>query len=141
MRQMTTRSAMVDTTEISDEDKSIGSDIDSHSQKCCHFDLNEVAELDEGENSSTGTGVLPGDHEEAVEDRMLSLEGNSSSNNTTSTILEGKDRTSCTGGVRQYVRSKTRRLRWTPGLHLAFVHAVESLGGQESKFSFSILDF
>lgn len=131
MRQMTRRSAMVDTIEISDEDKSLGfgSDIDSHSQKCCHFDLNEVAELDEGENSSTGTGVLPGDHEEAVEDRMLSPEGNSSSN-TTSTILEGKDRTS-SGGVRQYVRSKTPRLRWTPDLHLAFVHAVERLGGQE----------
>lgn len=45
MRQMTTRSEMVDPIEISDEDKSIGSDTDSHSQKCCPFDLNEVAEL------------------------------------------------------------------------------------------------
>ncbi|GMN43540.1 hypothetical protein TIFTF001_012736 [Ficus carica] len=38
---------------------------------------------------------------------------------------EGKAR------VRQYVRSKIPRLRWTPDLHLSFVHAVERLGGQE----------
>ncbi|KAK8940092.1 putative Myb family transcription factor [Platanthera guangdongensis] len=31
--------------------------------------------------------------------------------------------------VRQYVRSKMPRLRWTPELHLSFVHAVERLGG------------
>ena len=35
--------------------------------------------------------------------------------------------------VRQYNRSKLPRLRWTPDLHMAFVHAVERLGGQESK--------
>ncbi|XP_042459650.1 uncharacterized protein LOC122043203 isoform X2 [Zingiber officinale] len=33
--------------------------------------------------------------------------------------------------VRQYNRSKTPRLRWTPDLHLSFVHAVERLGGQD----------
>lgn len=35
--------------------------------------------------------------------------------------------------VRQYVRSKLPRLRWTPDLHLSFVRAIERLGGQESK--------
>ncbi|KAL2628724.1 hypothetical protein R1flu_013410 [Riccia fluitans] len=35
------------------------------------------------------------------------------------------------GQVRQYVRSKMPRLRWTPDLHLCFVHAVERLGGQD----------
>jgi hypothetical protein len=35
--------------------------------------------------------------------------------------------------VRQYNRSKLPRLRWTPDLHTTFVHAVERLGGQESK--------
>nr|GMD12359.1 Myb family transcription factor [Ipomoea batatas] len=35
------------------------------------------------------------------------------------------------GGVRQYVRSKVPRLRWTPDLHLCFVQAVQRLGGQE----------
>ncbi|KAG1346734.1 two-component response regulator ARR10 [Cocos nucifera] len=33
--------------------------------------------------------------------------------------------------ARQYHRSKMPRLRWTPDLHLAFVNAVEKLGGQE----------
>ncbi|XP_076892809.1 uncharacterized protein LOC143544634 [Bidens hawaiensis] len=33
--------------------------------------------------------------------------------------------------VRQYVRSKMPRLRWTPELHHEFVRAVKRLGGQE----------
>ncbi|PKA64455.1 Putative Myb family transcription factor [Apostasia shenzhenica] len=33
--------------------------------------------------------------------------------------------------VRNYVRSKVPRLRWTPELHLSFVRAVERLGGQD----------
>jgi SHAQKYF class myb-like DNA-binding protein len=35
------------------------------------------------------------------------------------------------GTVRQYLRSKMPRLRWTADLHHCFVHAVERLGGQE----------
>ncbi|XVE74590.1 hypothetical protein DITRI_Ditri12bG0029600 [Diplodiscus trichospermus] len=35
------------------------------------------------------------------------------------------------GAVRQYVRSKVPRLRWTPELHQCFVHAIERLGGQD----------
>ncbi|MCO5584698.1 hypothetical protein L7F22_038630 [Adiantum nelumboides] len=35
------------------------------------------------------------------------------------------------GSVRQYIRSKMPRLRWTPDLHHCFVQAVERLGGQE----------
>ncbi|KAL1560337.1 hypothetical protein AAHA92_10556 [Salvia divinorum] len=41
---------------------------------------------------------------------------------------DGKDKKNA---VRQYVRSKMPRLRWTPDLHLSFVHAIERLGGQE----------
>ncbi|PON77014.1 Octamer-binding transcription factor [Parasponia andersonii] len=33
--------------------------------------------------------------------------------------------------LRQYVRSRMPRLRWTPDLHLSFLHAVEKLGGPE----------
>ncbi|KAJ0027137.1 hypothetical protein Pint_34918 [Pistacia integerrima] len=50
--------------------------------------------------------------------------GGSSSN---STVEENEKKPS----VRPYVRSKLPRLRWTPDLHLRFVHAVERLGGQE----------
>ncbi|XP_024383450.1 uncharacterized protein [Physcomitrium patens] len=38
------------------------------------------------------------------------------------------------GTVRQYVRSKMPRLRWTPDLHRCFVTAVERLGGQDKSF-------
>ncbi|KAL8144414.1 hypothetical protein V2J09_017446 [Rumex salicifolius] len=34
------------------------------------------------------------------------------------------------GAVRQYIRSKVPRLRWTPDLHHCFLHAIERLGGQ-----------
>jgi hypothetical protein len=37
--------------------------------------------------------------------------------------------------VRPYVRSKMPRLRWTPELHHCFVHAVERLGGEDSKLA------
>lgn len=40
------------------------------------------------------------------------------------------------GGVRQYIRSKVPRLRWTPDLHRCFVHAIERLGGQDSMLCF-----
>ncbi|KAA3463746.1 putative transcription factor RL9 [Gossypium australe] len=50
--------------------------------------------------------------------------GGSSSN---STVEENDKKPS----VRPYVRSKMPRLRWTPDLHLRFVHAVERLGGQD----------
>ncbi|KAL7149638.1 hypothetical protein ABFS83_05G054700 [Erythranthe nasuta] len=35
-------------------------------------------------------------------------------------------------GVRQYVRSKVPRLRWTPDLHHCFIHAIHTLGGQHT---------
>lgn len=54
--------------------------------------------------------------------------GGSSSNST----VEENDKKPT---VRPYVRSKMPRLRWTPDLHLRFVHAVERLGGQDSEFS------
>ena len=43
------------------------------------------------------------------------------------------------GAVRQYIRSKVPRLKWTPELHHCFVHAIERLGGQESNLLPSLL--
>ncbi|KAK3229539.1 hypothetical protein Dsin_001420 [Dipteronia sinensis] len=48
---------------------------------------------------------------------------------------------SSSGSTRQYNRSKMPRLKWTPELHLSFVHAVERLGGQERATPKLVLQF
>ncbi|KAF5471504.1 hypothetical protein F2P56_008292 [Juglans regia] len=58
------------------------------------------------------------------DDECEPINGGSSSN---STVEESEKKTS----VRPYARSKLPRLRWTPDLHLRFIHAVEIMGGQE----------
>ncbi|KAG7027421.1 putative Myb family transcription factor, partial [Cucurbita argyrosperma subsp. argyrosperma] len=52
----------------------------------------------------------------------------SSSNST----IEENDERQKKPTVRPYVRSKLPRLRWTPDLHFRFLHAVQSLGGQQN---------
>ncbi|XP_072999538.1 uncharacterized protein [Typha latifolia] len=60
---------------------------------------------------------------------------NSSSNNNNCNSNNNNDKNDKSSErvptVRQYIRSKMPRLRWTPDLHMSFVHAVERLGGQE----------
>lgn len=104
----------------SEQEQAENNSLVSSSQKCSSFDLNEEASSEEEDEKRT--------------------EGSSSANNNSS---NGKNERRAT--VRQYVRSKMPRLRWTPDLHLSFVHAVERLGGQESKnivyIEFSVFDF
>ncbi|PHU14015.1 putative transcription factor KAN2 [Capsicum chinense] len=95
----------------------------------------------EGGSSSTEESKLSpknqiefGEEEEEEDD--LETEEKSKAQGTTrtcssnSTVEENGKKTN-SGSVRQYVRSKTPRLRWTPELHLRFAHAVERLGGQD----------
>ena len=91
------------------------------SQMCSSFDLNEEA-------SSQDDGNIAKVGELSIEDDVNGTDGNSANNDTSGEGNEKRAR------VRQYVRSKMPRLRWTPDLHLSFVHAVERLGGQESEF-------
>ncbi|XP_012455487.1 two-component response regulator ARR14 [Gossypium raimondii] len=86
----------------------------SRSRKCSSFDLNDEAG---SERDCIGETSV---EEEEIENIT---EGSSSNNNNGN----GNDRRR----VRQYVRSKLPRLRWTPDLHYSFVRAVERLGGQE----------
>ncbi|KAF8397236.1 hypothetical protein HHK36_016146 [Tetracentron sinense] len=67
------------------------------------------------------------DQDEETNDDINPKNGGISSNST----VEENEMKAGSGSVRQYVRSKMPRLRWTPDLHLCFVHAVERLGGQE----------
>ncbi|XP_059625323.1 myb family transcription factor MPH1 [Cornus florida] len=78
----------------------------------CPSNRNEDDEEDEGEE---------------VDDDTKLKNGMSSSNSA----VEETERKLAPGCVRQYVRSKNPRLRWTPDLHLCFVHAVQRLGGQD----------
>ncbi|CAJ2660059.1 unnamed protein product [Trifolium pratense] len=95
-------------------------------RKRSFFDLNEEAVDDIGDDDEILiSDGLCGEISTNNEISSQSQEGNLSSNNNSS---EEKGRGS---SVRQYVRSKMPRLRWTPDLHLSFVHAIERLGGQE----------
>ncbi|TKY60044.1 putative Myb family transcription factor [Spatholobus suberectus] len=92
------------------DDTSMGS-----SQKCSSFDLNEEASSEDNNDNDEGCEKEKDEGTSTNKSSSITKEGNN----------EGR------GGVRQYVRSKMPRLRWTPELHLSFVHAVERLGGQE----------
>ncbi|XP_051128889.1 myb family transcription factor PHL8-like [Andrographis paniculata] len=76
-----------------------------------------------------------GEEENAgTKDNTLS---NYTDNSSINLMEEGSRSTNdiATGGkkrnVRPYLRSKMPRLRWTPDLHLSFIHAIQRLGGQE----------
>lgn len=87
--------------------------------------------MEESHGSECSKTSLSSNEDEAnedVESKRINNNGGGSSSN--STVEENEKKTS----VRPYVRSKLPRLRWTPDLHLRFVHAVQRLGGQESEF-------
>ncbi|PON51384.1 Octamer-binding transcription factor [Parasponia andersonii] len=70
--------------------------------------------------------------DEGEEEEKDSHEQNNCRSSSNSTVEEtGSKKGASSGSVRQYIRSKTPRLRWTPDLHLCFVRAVERLGGQD----------
>uniref|UniRef100_A0A803MK55 HTH myb-type domain-containing protein n=1 Tax=Chenopodium quinoa TaxID=63459 RepID=A0A803MK55_CHEQI len=76
------------------------------------------------------------DEEESDEnddERTFNNSKNNGGCSSNSTVEETSDelKKSSSSTVRPYVRSKTPRLRWTPDLHLQFIHAVERLGGQD----------
>ncbi|KAK2642457.1 hypothetical protein Ddye_024220 [Dipteronia dyeriana] len=96
------------------------------SQKCSSFDLNEEASSEGDDHSSIAKVAELEDDDD--DDEKIRTEGSSSTDNNNNVTDDGNERR---GVVRQYVRSKMPRLRWTPDLHLSFVHAVERLGGQE----------
>lgn len=110
-----------------DEDDAISENDHDHDQNPQALDLNEGTAEGITDSTSDGTG-----------EDYCSGENSSGGNDNYSNKDErsgGKSEGSSERGpsVRQYNRSKLPRLRWTPDLHMAFVHAVERLGGQESK--------
>ncbi|OVA13616.1 SANT/Myb domain [Macleaya cordata] len=128
---------MVERVEISDEEinsswsdnqAQITSTVSPQQKWSTSFDLNEDAMSDDQENADSTTEVVMN---ATVEEDDNSLTRENSSSNNNSTAADGMSNERTTSTVRQYVRSKMPRLRWTPDLHLSFVRAVERLGGQE----------
>lgn len=69
------------------------------------------------------------DHDD--DGNKITKSNESSGNNSMVDQVEGDQKLEASARVRQYIRSRMPRLRWTPELHLIFVRAVERLGGQE----------
>ncbi|CAN6278096.1 unnamed protein product [Urochloa humidicola] len=111
---------------------------------------NKLLDLNEGFDAESEEGVGDDEEDEGEEGdddggstTDVGGSGSSSNNSSTNNNSESKKGDNKGGSksegsgeqrvptVRQYNRSKLPRLRWTPDLHLAFVHAVERLGGQE----------
>lgn len=103
------------------------------SHKCSiSFDLNEEASRsDQDVNNEENDEAC--DHElvngDDDDDEKLVKDDDEGSSSSTKRSSGSNERRR--NGVRQYVRSKMPRLRWTPDLHHSFMHAVERLGGQE----------
>ncbi|KAL2244772.1 myb-related protein 2 [Sesamum indicum] len=93
---------------------------DSYDHENSSIDLNEEASSNYPMNEVSGISIQDGEvvtKDERSGDSSKSGQGGNNNEKKTS--------------VRQYIRSKMPRLRWTPDLHLSFVHAIERLGGQE----------
>ncbi|RWW79769.1 hypothetical protein BHE74_00011917 [Ensete ventricosum] len=123
-----------------DNERSVGSSRSPSQKRPLEFlDLNEDVTIDSSEGEEEEVVADGDDDGEGGSWTEVARGGNSSNNSSTDNNCNNKsgDTTEGSSGraptVRQYVRSKLPRLRWTPDLHLAFVHAVERLGGQESK--------
>ncbi|KAL2901947.1 hypothetical protein RDABS01_027029 [Bienertia sinuspersici] len=86
-------------------------------------DQEEAEDQDDEESDENDDG------QEVDHQTLINNGGSSSSNSTVEEMSDGVKKSN--SSVRPYVRSKTPRLRWTPDLHLRFVHAVERLGGQD----------
>ncbi|KAM0919658.1 hypothetical protein ACQ4PT_008036 [Festuca glaucescens] len=99
----------------------------SEDDEAGELDLNEDLGEEDGDDGDGGGSTS----------EVAGRGGGSSSNNNSSTNHDSESSRGPEGGgervptVRQYNRSKHPRLRWTPDLHMAFLHAVERLGGQE----------
>ncbi|KAL5578824.1 hypothetical protein UlMin_011266 [Ulmus minor] len=90
----------------------------------------------EGESSMKGSSSsLLDNGEQALESPDTRNAISCVDNNTNSTDLSLRSPI-----VRPYVRSRIPRLKWTPDLHDKFMHAIESLGGEDKASPKLVLD-
>ncbi|KAI0524155.1 hypothetical protein KFK09_003519 [Dendrobium nobile] len=129
------REKVIEVVEIEEveERRSERSDQRGRKRLSSKLDLNE--EVVVVENEGEGEGEVDNEEEKEIEEEMMEgeEEGSSSNNNSGDNRFYGENSAAVAAavGVRQYVKSKLPRLRWTAELHLLFVCAIERLGGQE----------
>lgn len=109
----------------------------THKRRLDELDLNEGVGSDGGSGDDDDGGSVT-----EVAGGASSSNNSSSSNNDSGSNCDTKSGSPAEGvdqirmpTVRQYNRSKLPRLRWTPDLHISFVHAVDRLGGPDSKLT------
>ncbi|KAJ8549471.1 hypothetical protein K7X08_033178 [Anisodus acutangulus] len=85
--------------------------------------------MEKASSESSSSVDLNEDNKGKSEEDAIEVEDSSDKTTERNSSSDGHDVEK--KNVRQYVRSKLPRLRWTPDLHRSFVHAIESLGGQE----------
>ncbi|KAL1331083.1 hypothetical protein AAHE18_12G157900 [Arachis hypogaea] len=94
---------------------------ESHGSQCSKTSPSNLEEEEEEEEEE--------DDDECENKKNNGGGGGGCSSN--STVEENSNNNNDKKKIRPYVRSKFPRLRWTPDLHLRFLHAVQRLGGQE----------
>lgn len=81
-----------------------------------------------------------GEGEEAMSSTDTPASGGDDEAEDADTVKDGEKENRRPFSARHYTRSAMPRLRWTPNLHQRFLHAIATLGGQESKqFFFHLL--
>ncbi|XP_072070603.1 uncharacterized protein [Arachis hypogaea] len=112
---------------------------ESHGSECsktrspCNDDNNNE---DDGycEDESETNNEEEEEDESSYKKQYKNNNGGGGGCSSNSTVEENNEKKSSSTSVRPYVRSKLPRLRWTPDLHLRFIHAVQRLGGQENVY-------
>ncbi|KAJ0017655.1 hypothetical protein Pint_09888 [Pistacia integerrima] len=94
--------------------------------------VEDAAERDGSLDKKSPSSSLESGGGECSQSSNMSVKKRSNSdNNSNNNNMSLSGRSLKSPFVRPYVRSKMPRLRWTPDLHLCFVHAVELLGGED----------
>ncbi|KZV18613.1 hypothetical protein F511_36045 [Dorcoceras hygrometricum] len=117
---------------MDDEKMTTGSrddDMETEQNKLSSDSSENISSINLNEEAGSNTSI----DDQAIE---FSSNGEEIKHEDSLKSAEGDEKKSA---VRQYIRSKMPRLRWTPDLHLSFIHAIERLGGQERATPKSVL--
>lgn len=108
-----------------------GSDYEKKDEDGDEEGKKERDESGDVDSKTTNNNIINKSGGVVVDVGLSSSNSTEEENSTNSDDVGTEDHNKASGSVRQYLRSKSPRLRWTPELHLRFLHAIERLGGQD----------